>query len=113
MRVLTAARSLSKPGKNGGGAVFTAPDGPVYPNTEWHPHICDPTAAYKVRTDATKRANLHATHEFDTANIGQLTVHHVGEDRAAASFVSAMHDAAARSTLEFADDMAVPDAQFR
>jgi hypothetical protein len=25
-----------------GGTAFTYPEGPIYPNTEWHPHICDP-----------------------------------------------------------------------
>lgn len=33
-----------KAGKEWGGTVFTAPKGPVYPNTEWHPHVCDPAA---------------------------------------------------------------------
>jgi hypothetical protein len=35
---------IVKAASESGGAVFTAPDGPVYPNTEWHPHICDPVA---------------------------------------------------------------------
>jgi hypothetical protein len=25
-----------------GGNSFTYPDGPIYPNTIWHPHVCDP-----------------------------------------------------------------------
>jgi len=25
-----------------GGNAFTYPDVPIYPNTEWHPHVCDP-----------------------------------------------------------------------
>jgi hypothetical protein len=35
---------IVKAGTEWGGAVFTAPEGPIYPNTEWHPHICDPVA---------------------------------------------------------------------
>lgn len=25
-----------------GGNAFTYPSGLIYPNTEWHPHVCDP-----------------------------------------------------------------------
>jgi hypothetical protein len=25
-----------------GGNAFTYPEGPIYPNTEWHSHVCDP-----------------------------------------------------------------------
>jgi hypothetical protein len=25
-----------------GGNAFTYPSGPIYPNTEWYPHVCDP-----------------------------------------------------------------------
>jgi hypothetical protein len=33
---------IVKMGKEWGGTAFTNPDGPVYPNSEWHPHVCDP-----------------------------------------------------------------------
>lgn len=33
---------ICKMGTQFGGNAFTYPDGPVYPNTEWHPHVCDP-----------------------------------------------------------------------
>jgi hypothetical protein len=26
-----------------GGNTFALPDGPIYPNTKWEPHVCDPT----------------------------------------------------------------------
>lgn len=32
-----------KMGKEWGGNAFTAPQGPIYPNTEWHPHVCNPS----------------------------------------------------------------------
>lgn len=28
-------------GTEWGGTAFTNPEGPIYPNTEWHPHVCD------------------------------------------------------------------------
>jgi hypothetical protein len=33
---------ICKMGHEFGGNAFTYPEGPVYPNTEWHPHVCDP-----------------------------------------------------------------------
>lgn len=33
---------IAKMGDEWGGTAFTYPSGPVYPNTEWHPHVCDP-----------------------------------------------------------------------
>jgi hypothetical protein len=47
-------------GSEWGGNAFTNPEGPIYPNTEWHPHVCDPklvqqrkgmSAASRVRED--------------------------------------------------------------
>ncbi len=36
---------ICKMGHEFGGNAFTYPDGPIYPNTEWHPHVCDPKLA--------------------------------------------------------------------
>jgi hypothetical protein len=33
--------TIAKMGSEWGGTAFTYPDGPIYPNTEWHPHVCD------------------------------------------------------------------------
>lgn len=33
---------VCKMGHEFGGNTLAYPDGPVYPNTEWHPHVCDP-----------------------------------------------------------------------
>ena len=33
---------ICKMGSEFGGNAFTYPHGPIYPNTEWHPHVCDP-----------------------------------------------------------------------
>ena len=41
---------ICKMGHEFGGNAFTYPDGPVYPNTEWHPHVCDPRVAAKQPT---------------------------------------------------------------
>ncbi len=34
--------TICKAGFEWGGTAFTYPEGPIYPNTEWFPHICDP-----------------------------------------------------------------------
>ena len=33
---------ICKMGREFGGNAFTYPTEPIYPNTEWHPHVCDP-----------------------------------------------------------------------
>jgi len=33
---------ICKMGREFGGTSFSYPEGPIYPNTEWHPHVCDP-----------------------------------------------------------------------
>lgn len=33
--------NIVKMGHEWGGTAFTNPEGPIYPNTEWHPHVCD------------------------------------------------------------------------
>ena len=45
--------SIAKMGDEWGGTAFTYPDTPVYPNTEWHPHVCDP---FEVRQNAGRKA---------------------------------------------------------
>lgn len=35
-------RMICKMGYEFGGSSFNYPNGPIYPNTEWHPHVCDP-----------------------------------------------------------------------
>lgn len=47
-----------------GGNAFTAPEGPIYPNTEWHVHVCDPADVYVRKgteaRDFIRRVNGHA-----------------------------------------------------
>jgi hypothetical protein len=45
---------IVKMGIEFGGTAFNAPDGYPYPNTEWHPHVCDPGAVAKLRANAEK-----------------------------------------------------------
>lgn len=33
---------IVKMGHEFGGNAFNQPEGPIYPNTEWHIHVCDP-----------------------------------------------------------------------
>jgi hypothetical protein len=51
---------IVKMGTEWGGNAFTNPEGPIYPNTEWFPHVCDQqlvrqrkgmSAASRVRDD--------------------------------------------------------------
>jgi len=35
-------RMICKMGTEFGGNAFDYPEGPIYPNSEWHPHVCDP-----------------------------------------------------------------------
>jgi hypothetical protein len=44
---------IAKMGDEWGGTAFTYPSGPVYPNTEWHPHVCDP---FEVRNKQGREA---------------------------------------------------------
>jgi hypothetical protein len=44
---------IAKMGPEWGGTAFTYPSGPVYPNTEWHPHVCDP---FEVRNKLGREA---------------------------------------------------------
>lgn len=38
---------IVKMGREFGGTAFTNPEGPIYPNTEWYPHVCDPALVKK------------------------------------------------------------------
>jgi hypothetical protein len=40
---------ICKMGNGFGDTAFTYPKGPIYPNTEWHPHVCDPQDVYAAR----------------------------------------------------------------
>ena len=40
--------NIAKMGTEFGGTAFTYPEGPIYPNTEWNPHVCDPQRVGKV-----------------------------------------------------------------
>ena len=44
---------IAKMSDEWGGTAFTYPSGPVYPNTEWHPHVCDP---FEVRNKQGREA---------------------------------------------------------
>jgi hypothetical protein len=54
---------IVKMGIEFGGTAFNAPKTYAYPNTEWHPHVCDPTevAAYP-RAVAQTQAPIETNH---------------------------------------------------
>lgn len=72
--------NIVKMGREWGGTAFTNPDGPIYPNTEWHPHVCDPQL---VRDRAAFVAGARVGQDFPQAHaqkIGELGFVILGED---------------------------------
>lgn len=70
---------IVKMGTEWGGTAFTNPEGPIYPNTEWHPHVCDQAL---VRQRKGMSAAAVVTEDFPKANavlIGQLGFVILGE----------------------------------
>lgn len=64
---------IAKMGNEWGGTSFTYPDGPVYPNTEWHPHVCDPSLVRKQLGNAAERrisADWPHAHPVKIAQLG-------------------------------------------
>lgn len=50
---------ICKMGFEWGASAFTYPTGPIYPNTEWHVHVCDPKQREQyARFKPTKPINL-------------------------------------------------------
>jgi hypothetical protein len=63
-----------------GGNAFTNPSSPIYPNTEWHPHVCDP---YFVKQKAALIASNRISRDYPQAHarkIGQLGFVIMGEE---------------------------------
>jgi hypothetical protein len=56
---------IVKMGVEFGGTAFTNPEGPIYPNTEWHPHVCDPDF---VRSKIARSAEACVKTDFPNAN---------------------------------------------
>jgi hypothetical protein len=52
---------VAKMGHDFGGTAFTYPEGPIYPNTEWHPHVCDPRVVFAKMAQDAKSAVLRLT----------------------------------------------------
>lgn len=55
---------VAKMGNEWGGTAFTYPPGPVYPNTEWHPHVCDP---FEVRNKTGREARVQQLKAWPSA----------------------------------------------
>lgn len=52
--------TIAKMGQEWGGTAFTYPEGPIYPNTEWHPHVCDPATVKRKASPAKENPPLPA-----------------------------------------------------
>jgi hypothetical protein len=72
--------NIVKMGREWGGTAFTNPEGPIYPNTEWHPHVCD---QHLVRERRALIAGNRVGEQFPQAHakkIGELGFVILGED---------------------------------
>ena len=56
---------IVKMGTEWGGTAFTNPEGPIYPNTEWYPHVCDQEL---VRQRKGMSAASRVSEDFPLAN---------------------------------------------
>ena len=61
--------AIVKMGREWGGTAFNHPEGPIYPNTEWHPHVCDPAMVKKQIGD---RAAARVTQDWPNAHAYQV-----------------------------------------
>lgn len=71
---------IVKMGREWGATAFTNPEGPIYPNTEWYPHVCDPTL---VRQQKALSAGARVGADFSQAHarkIGELGFVIMGEN---------------------------------
>ena len=50
--------NITKMSDEFGGTAFTYPQGPVYPNTEWAPHVCDPQEIYEKEANKCRQEVL-------------------------------------------------------
>ena len=60
---------IVKMGTEWGGTAFTNPEGPIYPNTEWHPHVCDQA---QVRERKGMSAQARVREDFPTSHAVML-----------------------------------------
>jgi hypothetical protein len=74
---------IVKMGAEFGGTAFNAPDSYPYPNTEWHPHVCDPAAVAKMRTDAEKAGLEPSYAPVEVARDGRISISYSGSTVAA------------------------------
>jgi hypothetical protein len=62
--------NIAKMGAEWGGTAFTYPEGPVYPNTEWNPHVCDPKNVYSKLAEEDKQKVLMAWPKSHPVKVG-------------------------------------------
>lgn len=71
--------NICRMGREFGATAFTYPEGPIYPNTEWFPHVCDPAMVRKQMGDAAERrvkvdwpqAHAHFVQELGYVILGE------------------------------------------
>jgi hypothetical protein len=68
---------IVKMGVEWGGTAFNAPEGFAYPNTEWHPHVCDPADVGKLYAATLVQPPIETDHA-SFAKDGTITVSYTG-----------------------------------
>ena len=63
---------IAKMGREWGGTAFTYPQGPIYPNTEWHPHVCDPALVEKQLGSAAEQRVMVDWPNANAYKVGQM-----------------------------------------
>lgn len=54
-----------KMGREFGGNTFDNPSGPIYPNTEWYPHVCDPKKSKRPVINYSNPVNFNVQKKLD------------------------------------------------
>jgi hypothetical protein len=67
-------------GTEWGGTAFTNPQGSIYPNTEWHPHVCDPDFVKQKLSIAAANRVANDFPQAHAKQIGQLGFVILGEE---------------------------------
>jgi hypothetical protein len=64
--------TICKAGPEYGGSSFTYPSGPLYPNTEWSPHFCNPQDVFVLGAKLKRDAILPTYPESGPALVASL-----------------------------------------
>jgi hypothetical protein len=96
-------QNIVKMGREFGGNAFNQPDGPIYPNTTWRPHVCDPK---RVRERIGGEAEIAVKMNWPNANVfkvGELGYVVLAEPLAPIGSPAALHTLVISPNLTYID----------